>query len=276
MDKMSQRLPFCCPVCRGELTHESGSAKCERGHSFDRSKYGYYNLLLKNIGGVHGDNREMVLARTAFLASGHYRPLAAAISNAVTEYTQPRGKLLDVGCGEGYYTDIVERAMHERDGETRVFGFDISKDAARQIKKKNPRILSAVASAYDIPVSDGFCDTVLCAFSPLAREEIYRVLKPSGVFIMAIPEVNHLYELKSILYKTPYKNEVKDTALEGFELVSDRRISFLMKLSSEETLALFGMTPYAYRTPRESAMALGELGGLDCTADFHLYVYRKV
>ena len=92
---------------------------------------------------------------------------------------------------------------------------------------------------------------------------------------MAIPEENHLFELKSVLYKTPYKNEVKDPALSGFELIHDERISFTMELRGDDVLSLFGMTPYAYRTPRESAAALRSLDELSCTADFHLYVYRR-
>jgi len=36
------------------------------------------------------------------------------------------------------------------------------------------------------------------------------------------------------------------------------------------------MTPYAYRTPREAAERLNLLDGLTVTADFRLFVYRKI
>lgn len=269
-------LPFVCPKCRGELTTDGRAAVCPSRHTYDKSRYGYYNLLLTNVGGTHGDNREMVLARRAFLAEGNYQPLASRICELTLEYTPECGTLLDAGCGEGYYTDFIERALFERDSATRVLAFDISKDAVREVARKNPRIFTSVAGCYDMPVGDGTVNTVVNTFSPFAREEILRALKDGGILIMAIPERDHLYELKELLYKTPYKNEVKDSALEGFSLIYDERVTFKMELRSPESiLSLFKMTPYAYRTPREAQQRLTSLCTLDCTADFHIFVYRK-
>ena len=93
---------------------------------------------------------------------------------------------------------------------------------------------------------------------------------------MAIPEEDHLFELKEILYETPYKNLVKDTAIDGFSLVRDERVTFEMSLDSkEEIAALFKMTPYAYRTPKEAADRLYLLDSLKVTADFRVFAYRK-
>lgn len=276
MQYISGQLLFCCPKCGGALIAGSGSAVCPNNHSYDKSKYGYYNLLLTNVGGTHGDNKEMVLARRAFLGGGYYAPLADRVCSLVLEYTEPRGLVLDAGCGEGYYTSAVENALFMRDNSTRVAAFDISKDAVRQAYKKNCRLSLAVAGAYDMPVAEGSVDTVINTFSPFAREEILRSLRDGGVLIMAIPEEDHLYELKEILYKTPYKNRVKDSHIDGFLLVYDERLTYTMSLGDKSSIeSLFKMTPYAYRTPRESAQRLSELSSLNCTADFHLYVYRK-
>jgi 23S rRNA (guanine745-N1)-methyltransferase len=93
---------------------------------------------------------------------------------------------------------------------------------------------------------------------------------------MAIPEEDHLFELKEILYETPYKNLVKDTAIDGFSLLRDERVTFEMSLDSkEEITALFKMTPYAYRTPKEAADRLYLLDSLKVTADFRVFAYRK-
>lgn len=268
---------FCCPKCGGDLAESGVFAVCSKGHSFDKSKYGYYNLLLSNKGGTHGDNKEMVLARRAHLGAGYYEPLANRIAALVAEYTPSKGAVLDVGCGEGYYTEKVEKALLARDGAARIAAFDISKEAARELKKKCPDAFCAVASAYSVPVRCGDFATVVNAFSPFAREEVLRALCDGGIFIMAIPEAEHLFELKEILYKTPYKNEVKDSRIVGFELLFDQRLSFKMELgSADAVLNLFKMTPYAYRTPKEAAERLSTLDRLEVTADFHLYVYRKV
>jgi 23S rRNA (guanine745-N1)-methyltransferase len=270
-------MHFCCPNCGGKLNISDKVALCERGHSFDRARGGYYNLLVGNTGGVHGDNKEMVLARRAFLGGGYYAPLANRLAELVATYTEKGGCLLDAGAGEGYYTDIVERALFERDGESDVSAFDISKDAVREISKKNPRISLAVAGSYHMPIADGEFDTVINTFSPLALEETRRVLKPGGIFIMAIPGEMHLYDLKQVIYDTPYKNIVADTALDGFELIEDEPLTYKFMLDSQEKIHnLFMMTPYAYRTRPSDRAKVEALSSLECTADFRIFVYRRI
>ena len=269
-------MRFICPVCKEKLNIVEKSAVCKNGHSFDRAKGGYYNLLLSNAGSVHGDNKEMVLARREFLGRGYYEPLAKRISELVLLHTPRCGALLDAGAGEGYYTDFCERGLFERDGASDVSAFDISKDAVREIGKKNPRISLAVAGSYHMPLLDADFDTVINTFSPLALDETLRVIKPGGHFVMAIPGETHLFELKSAIYKTPYKNTVEDTALSGFSLISDESLTYNMDLDSPEAIkSLFMMTPYAYRTRPEDRIKVEKLKTLDCTADFRIFVYRK-
>ena len=270
-------MRFCCPNCGGKLNICDKTARCSSGHSFDRARGGYYNLLLSSSGGIHGDNKDMVLARRAFLGAGYYAPLADRLSRLASEYTPANGCLLDAGAGEGYYTDKIESALLARDGASDVSAFDISKDAVKEIGKKNPRISLAVAGSYHMPVADGEFDTVVNTFSPLALSETLRVLKSGGIFIMAIPGEMHLFDLKSIVYDTPYKNVVEDSRLEGFELLLDEPISFVMKLERAEDIRnLFMMTPYAYRTRAEGRARVEALKTLDCTADFHIFVYKKL
>ncbi len=270
-------MRFSCPKCKEKLNILDGRCACERGHSFDRARGGYYNLLLGSGGGVHGDNREMVLARRAFLGAGYYAPLARWISGLALEFTPEDGGLLDAGAGEGYYTDFIERTLFEHNGKSDVSAFDISKDAVREIAKKNKRISLAVAGSYHMPIADGEFDTVINTFSPLALEETRRVLKSGGHFIMAIPDEMHLYDLKAVIYDTPYKNVVSDTALEGFELVMDEPLHYKFLLDSQEQIKnLFMMTPYAYRTKPSDKEKVNALDFLECRANFRTLVYKKL
>lgn len=270
-------MRFVCPKCGEKLNIEDRRAVCPLSHSYDRSKDGYYNLLLSGSGGVHGDNKEMVLARRAFLGAGYYAPLARRLSSLVSEYTDEGCALLDAGAGEGYYTDIVERDLFLRDGKSDVSAFDISKDAVRQIHKKNQRISLAVAGSYHMPFSDGEFDTIINTFSPLALDETRRVLKVGGIFIMVIPGEDHLFDLKKVIYETPYKNTVADTHLEGFELLLDEPLSYKMQLDTKEKINdLFMMTPYAYRTKPSDKEKVKSLENLECTADFRTFVYKKL
>ena len=268
---------FICPKCKNKFTIlPDNRAVCANGHSFDCAKEGYYNLLLKNTGGVHGDNREMVLARRTFLDTGAYQPLLAKLCERVNEHSFDGAVILDGGCGEGYYTDFVERSLTSRGVCASVFGFDISRDAVRYAGKKNPRISLAVASSYDIPVSDGTVDIFLNVFSPLALTETARVIRKGGKFIMAIPGENHLFGLKKALYETPYKNVVADSTLEGFTLLSEDRISYKLSLDTQEKIqSLFMMTPYAYRTPPGACDRLMAMDTLSTDIEFIVFTYER-
>lgn len=270
-------MDFCCPICRGELVLGDNKVKrCPVGHSFDRSKEGYYNLLIGKSGGTHGDNAEMVLARRAFLSRGHYEPLRQKVVEIALSLTPKRGTVLDIGAGEGYYTDAVERALYERDGGSNMLAFDISKDAVKRLSKLNSRVITAVASSYNMPLSDSSVDLAMLIFSPLAREEILRSLRPRAKFLMVFPDEMHLYGLKSAIYKTPYKNTPEPTELEGFSILSDTALSYEISLDTTEQIReLFMMTPYAYRTSSADRERLLSNDSLSTEVAFRILAYEK-
>jgi 23S rRNA (guanine745-N1)-methyltransferase len=270
---------FLCPKCKKNLiVKEGGVALCESGHAYDRSKEGYYNLLLGAAGGTHGDNAEMISARREFLSKGYYAPLADAIAEAAWRLAPAAESILDAGCGEGYYTERVyaEFSSHRGECSALINAFDISKAAVKRAAKRIPGGSFAVASSYAIPLADGSVDLIINTFSPLAAEETLRVLKPGGIFLMAIPAEEHLYELKSVIYDKPYKNEPQSTALPGFVLIEKKSIRFQMELECASDIKnLFMMTPYAYRTSAEGRARALALEELSCCADFIILAYRK-
>ena len=133
-----------------------------------------------------------------------------------------------------------------------------------------------MASAYRLPAADGSADLLLNVFSPLAVEEFRRVLKPGGAYLYVVPGAEHLWELKAALYERPYPNEEKETPYEGF--VYDRivPVAYSVHLPSQADIhALFQMTPYYWKTPRDGAARLEQLGELDCRVDFKVHVFRR-
>ncbi len=273
-------MKFVCPKCGEALTaDENRNVKCKQNHTYDRARAGYYNLMLSNSGGTHGDNAEMVEARREFLDTGAYFPLAKLVSDLVFDesaaFSAP--SVLDIGCGEGYYTDIIERRLAERGAEHTVAGFDISREAVRRAARRNGKLSLAVAGAYSMPTADGSFDIAVNMFSPLVPSEILRTLREGGIFIMAIPGENHLFSLKRELYKTPYKNEVADSALPGFGLLKTERLSYTVDFESPRDIwALFKMTPYAYRTRPADAERIKLLKSFSCEADFVIFIYKKL
>ena len=63
-------MRFVCPKCGEKLNIEDTRCVCKNGHSYDRARGGYYNLLLGSSGGTHGDKREMIIALREFLGAG--------------------------------------------------------------------------------------------------------------------------------------------------------------------------------------------------------------
>ena len=236
-----------CPICSAPLERVERTYTCPNRHCYDIAKEGYVNLLPANKKHAKdpGDDKEMAAARTRFLDGGYYAPLRDALCKLVVEGA-PK-VLLDSGCGEGYYTAKMAQTMAEKNGV--VFGADISKEALRIAHKRESSMELAVASLYHLPLADESVDALTLIFSPLCPEEFLRVLKPGGLFVMAIPLREHLYGLKAAVYDNPYENEVKDTAIEGFELLGMEEIRRTLRLeSTDDILNLFSMTPYYYKT----------------------------
>ena len=102
-------MDFACPKCRAALFADGNVKKCENGHSFDIAKEGYVNLLRSGKSGdLIGDDKFSARCRRDFLNKGYYALLK---DNLCAYFANRQGSVLDICCGEGYYTDAVERTL---------------------------------------------------------------------------------------------------------------------------------------------------------------------
>ena len=153
---------------------------------------------------------------------------------------------------------------------------DLSKHALRRAAKRQGSIEFAVASVYDLPVADQQIDLLVNCFSPLALEEFLRVLRPGGLYCYVVPGARHLWELKQVLYDTPYPNEEKETPYPGLSYQELQAVDGTIPLpDTQAILDLFQMTPYFWKTPRQGALRLAGLPQLDTTISFRIHVFRK-
>ena len=149
-------MELICPICARSLNREEKRLVCSAGHSYDIARQGYVNLL--TVQQKHslspGDTREQVLSRRAFLEAGFYAPLSESLNQAALSWGA-EGDILDIGCGEGYYSARLAQAMGAA-----LTGLDISKEAVRCAAAKYKEYTWLCATAAHIPVADASVGTV--------------------------------------------------------------------------------------------------------------------
>ena len=272
---------FVCPVCGGRLTDAGGAVRCPAGHSFDRAKEGYVNLLLvsRMHSKIPGDSKEMVAARNRFLNGGGYAPFDAELARLCAELARKKGgvlHILDAGCGEGYYDGAICAELERQGLPFRLAGFDISKAAVRlAAKRKLPNAAFAVASSFAAPVESGWADVVLNIFSPFAGEEFRRCLAPGGRLIYAVPTAEHLMGLKDVLYDEPYENPCQQVDYPGFSPAEETRVEDRITVEGQAIGDLFAMTPYYWKTPAEGSARLARLERLETPIGFRFLLYDR-
>lgn len=261
-----------CPVCGASLKAADNGLVCPAGHRFDRAREGYFNLLRSNKkGDSMGDPKEQARSRRDFLDRGYYAPLRDALVELVAERVEGAAPLvlLDICCGEGYYTS----AMGSVPGVA-AYGFDLGKEMVRLAAKRGGATYF-VANLKAIPVPAGSVDIATHLFAPFNEREFMRVLAPEGVLYTVVPGARHLFGLKEVLYETPYLNDEKLPACESLQLVGTRRVSATIELACQDDIeAVFRMTPYYFRTPRAGREKLRELDRLETDIEFIIAEYR--
>ena len=258
------------------MEREERTYRCRRGHCFDVAREGYVNLLPANHrhSVSPGDDREMVTARTRFLDGGWYEPLRSTLCQLAGDVPGERKTLLDAGCGEGYYTVGLSEAVRKRGGC--AAGVDLSKAAVKKAAKRCLNAEIAVSSVYRLPLMDATVDILVDCFSPLAVDEYHRVLRPGGSFLYVVPGPRHLWELKKVLYDEPYENEEKQEEYPGLQLKEIIPVETRFTLrQTEDIQALFHMTPYTWKTPKQSAQRLELLEEQTVTAQFRIHRFQK-
>ena len=261
-----------CPICEKPLCREEHSLVCPKNHSFDIARQGYVNLLpVQRRHSAHpGDTKEQVASRREFLEGGYYTPIADALIAAAQTYGAA-GPILDVGCGEGYYSTRLARAMGAE-----LTGLDISKDAVRYAAGKYKDAGWLCATAARIPVEDGGAGLVTSLFAITLPEEFHRVLGENGLFFQVLVAQDHLLGLKKIIYDELVFRD-KDTVpeLAGFTLLESVPIRFTFTVEGAQVQNLFAMTPHLFRVGKAGAERLRETRSLTDTASCVLNVFRR-
>lgn len=261
-------ISFRCPVCFAALKQNGHSLRCEKGHTFDLARSGYVNLI-RSQKKNHGDDPEMVRARSRFLDAGYYQPLKRQLIQMIRA-RQPRS-LLDSGCGEGYYTELCE-SLPQCD----CLGVDLSRQALKTAGRRCPHVRFAAASVFALPLPSDCLDLIWSCFAPLALDENARVLRHQGELIVIGPGRDHLMGLKEILYSSPYPNLPAIFDHPRFQIVDTAQLRYDIHLEGAQAIHdLFMMTPYYYKTSLQDKQKLLQRTSLSTPVHFQFTVLKK-
>ena len=252
-----------CPKCKSILFKQENTYKCINKHSYDIAKEGYLNLNMHKSQNT-GDNQQMIKARTNFLKKGYYDFLKEKVNTLLDE----KDSLIDLACGEGYYTSYFKCIDK--------IGIDLSKTGLKHASKNDKKTIYLLNSIFHNHLENKCADKIITIFAPIAKEEILRLLKDDGSFILVKPDINHLYELKKEIYDNPYLNEVEDIEIEGMYIADSIHIDSKVLVEKEDLNNLFMMTPYYNTSSINDKEKLNAIDSLDITFSFVIDVYKKV
>lgn len=132
------------------------------------------------------------------------------------KYIDKDDEVLDLGCGNGYFYDVVIQK------EAIYTGADVSEEQLKICKKLHPEGKFIQTDSLNLPFEDNSFDKVFClstihhiAGNKLQLQflkEIYRVTDKDGIF--ALTAWNLDSDKKEILY--PFKNEQGETVVERY------------------------------------------------------------
>lgn len=269
-------MKYQCPICQQDLalSYDEKQLACINNHQFDRAKQGYFNLLpvQNKKSKIPGDSKEMINAREAFLAGDFYLPLAEKLTEVIKALPLTQTpSLLDVGCGEGYYSRVIAQNT-----DYIHYGFDISKPAVQKAAKKHKDGYYSVASSEYIPLQSLSVDLAFKVYAPASDSQLHRVIKSQGYIVNVTPAPRHLWQLREFIYDNVTPHDTVDTTFEGFKKLSSEQFSYNITPDKDNRLNLLQMTPFAWKADETTTQAISNADNLSIELDFIISVYQKI
>jgi len=271
-----------CPVCQEELNKTNKSYRCKKNHTFDMGKQGYVNLHMSNEKKSKnpGDDREMIVSRKNFLEKGYYKKISETLNEIIKKEIGDKSgiNILDIGCGEGYYTNLLRDNLNDKNIDSHIIGIDISKDGIIHAARTYKEIEWVVASGSNLPIANESLDYVICMFSYIDPIEYKRVLKKGGKLITVSTGEYHLVEIKEVVYdklKMDYYRPTQDI-LDGYNYKGLVNVRYKVDLEGGKDIKnLFDMTPYRWKSPKDGVERLLRLSQLKITVDVNIDIFEK-
>lgn len=251
-----------CPVCRAPLTRAGDDLACPARHRLNVNRKGCLNVLSQQADSCY--DAALFDARRRVFASGCYNAVIDAIEALLPE---GRHRLLDAGCGDGWYLN----ALLSRHESWCGAGADISRDAILRATDLPCTALWLVADLRRLPFVDGSFTAVLDVLTPASYDEFRRVLAPDGLLIKVYPGSGYLKELRQARGMAAYEEGQVDAYLrEKAQIVGESRVTVTHAVTPELWRDFVWMTPLMQDLSAEEKNAIAARPAQTVTIDLHV------
>ena len=263
MFEILSRWPcLACPVCGEPLSREGENLSCGRGHSLNVSRQGTVNCLSAPRKDFY--TAELFEARRRVFEAGWYEPAAEALERLLPGEEH---RLLDAGCGEGWYLAWLLRRHPGWLG----IGLDISKEAIRLAARQEVPALWGVADLRRMPLAEGSVTAVLDILTPASYESFGRVLRPDGVLIKVFPGSGYLREIREARGLPPYDDgQVPAWLRQRARVLAEERVCVTRPVPPEVWADFVRMTPMNAELTPEERQRLAERPAAAITIDLRV------
>lgn len=256
--------PLACTVrgCGAPLRLRANAVVCPAGHSYDRARAGYINLLQpqdrRSVDA--GDSREAVEARAGLLSRGVGRRTIDAVVDRSASLIAPLISPVVVELGSGSGETLAALASRAPVVGT---GIDLSLHAATYASRRHPSLWWVVANAdRRLPVLDGSVDLVLSVHARRNPAECRRIVRDTGHLVVAVPAADDLIELREQVQGAAVSRDRVEALVaefdEWFDMAAHTTVRQALVLGRDDLQALLRGT---YRGARQSHTA--QVGALD-------------
>lgn len=153
------------------------------------------------------------------------------LSSAFSALRGKKGKLLDVGCGQGAVSKVIKSYFPQFE----VSGIDVSKASLKQAGINPSDVNFRYGSAYRIPFKNATFD-VVASFDVMehldtpakALKEIGRVLKKGGTFILSCPTEGNISTLHGFIWRV-FRINLKEKHVGHVQMYTFAELSHLLE-----------------------------------------------